>query len=134
MNAPIVKCRASVLVAMLLVPFATGGCATTLERARAANGRGDVDQARELYREAIDEPEHARAARTELAKTYVAEARKQEKRDPEKAEATYREALEVDSAHDQALTGIVRLLRASGRIDDAARVIATAAASGSCAA
>lgn len=118
-------------VSLVGLLFATA-CATTLERARTAKARGDAESALSLYRDALDDPEQAAQARQELASLHVDEARALEKNDPARAEALYRDALDIAPAHDHALTGLVRLLRRAGRVDDASAAIEAAEASGEC--
>jgi tetratricopeptide (TPR) repeat protein len=121
------RCRAWWLGLVL-----ASGCATTLERARTAKSRGDADEAKALYRSATSDPEQAAQARQELASLHVEEARAVEKTDAAAAEALYRDALDVAPAHDHALTGLVRLLRRAGRVDDASAAIEAAEAAGDC--
>lgn len=124
--------RTTVLWVSLGSLLAGSGCATTLERARAAERRGDQEAADALYRDALEDPEQAPQARQELARLRVQEAREVEKADPGRAESLYREALKVAPAHDQALTGLVRMLRRSGRVDDAVAALKVAEGSGDC--
>jgi tetratricopeptide (TPR) repeat protein len=99
----------------VLVVFA--GCATSLDKARTAKRTGDYADAESHYREALDDPKLETTARQELAGMHVERAA--DTGDPALTEALLRRALELDPAHDGALTALVRLMRRTDRLDDA---------------
>lgn len=107
-------------------------CATTLDKARDHVALGEYDEARILYEEAIAERESEDVAREELAQMYVDRGASAEASDPAKAEREYRLALAVDSVYADALTALVRLLRAQGRTADARGAIDEARKSNAC--
>ena len=107
-------------------------CASPLERAESALQSGDHDEAEALYRRAAGKPRTKAAAERGIADVYVARARESEASDPEGAELDYREALARLPGHEDALTGLVRLLRSQGRLDEASAVVEQAKATGEC--
>lgn len=110
----------------------TTACASTLERAESALLRGDYGEAEDLYDKAAQNERSKAAAVRGIADVHTERARAREASDPEGAEEHYREALSLLPEHDGALTGLVRLLRAQGRLDDASEVVEQAKASGNC--
>lgn len=107
-------------------------CASPLERAESALLRGDYDEAEALYRKAAQKPSTQATAERGIADVYVERAHESEASDPEGAELDYREALALLPGHDEALTGLVRLLRAQGRLDEASAAVEQAKATGEC--
>lgn len=107
-------------------------CASPLERAESALLRGDYDEAEALYRTAAHKPRTQAAAERGIADVYVERAREREASDPEGAEQDYREALTQLPGYEEALTGLVRLLRSQGRLDEASAVVEQAKATGEC--
>jgi tetratricopeptide (TPR) repeat protein len=110
------------------------GCASTLDQAREADEQGEGARAELLYRQAMKEPKHAKTARAELVEVFVEAAREVEKKDPVRAEKSYRSALQLDPTHDGALTGLTRLLMDMRRHDDALEIVEAGNATGRCAA
>jgi tetratricopeptide (TPR) repeat protein len=107
-------------------------CASPLERAESALLRGDYDEAEALYRKAAQKPHTQATAERGIADVYAERAREREASDPEGAEQDYREALALLPGHEDALTGLVRLLRSQGRLDEASAVVEQAKATGEC--
>lgn len=107
-------------------------CASPLERAESARLRGDYDQAEAFYRQAAHKPRTQAAAERGIADVYAERAHEREASDPEGAEQDYREALVLRPGYEEALTGLVRLLRAQGRLDEASAVVEQAKATGEC--
>jgi hypothetical protein len=107
-------------------------CASPLERAESALLRGDYDEAEALYRKAAQKPSTQATAERGIADVYAERARESEASDPEGAEQDYREALALLPAHDEALTGLVRLLRSQGRLDEASAAVEQAKVTGEC--
>lgn len=116
---------------MLLALF-MGGCATTIDKARDARSIGEYDEARSLYEEAMAEPKMQQTAQEELAQMYVDRAVAAEPSNKQEAEREYRQALTVDPVFAPALTGLVRLMRDEGRIQDARLAIDGARKKGEC--
>lgn len=103
-----------------------------MDKAEQAHKRKAYEEAEQLYLEAAKDEESAEAAKEGLATLHADIAAEAEAEDAAKAEAQYREALEIQPGHDEALTGLVRLLRAQKRLDDASKAIEEASASGQC--
>ncbi len=116
----------------LLLALALGGCATTLDKARDARNIGEFDDARALYEEAMEEQDLQATAREELAQMYVDRAQESEKSNASQAEREYRQSLTVDPVYAPALTGLVRLLREDGRVEDARLAIDAARKAAPC--
>lgn len=119
---------ARLAVALFLLP----ACASTLDRARTARDRGDIEDAQAYYERALEDSALEPVARQELATMLADDAGRLEESDPGRAESVYEEALRLDAVNGPALTGLVRMLRKAGRTDRAQEVINAAAAAGSC--
>ena len=106
------------------------GCASPLEKGRTAAAQGLFTDAEAHFRKAMRDPKTQKDARDELARMHAKRA--QGTGDVAAAEALYHRALELIPTHDQALTGLVRLLRREKRHDDALRELDAAAQQGEC--
>jgi len=109
------------------------GCASSLEEARRAEQAvpPDYEGAQAHYREAMERPTQAAAARRELGTMLRARARDASQRDDhESASAFYAEALEVDPADTAAGEGLARALAELGRTDAALQAAERAIARG----
>ena len=106
------------------------GCATPLEKGRTAAAQGLFTDAEAHFRKAMRDPKTQKQARDELARMHAKRA--QGTGDVAAAEALYHRALELVPTHDQALTGLVRLLRREKRHSDALNELDAAAKKGDC--
>jgi tetratricopeptide (TPR) repeat protein len=122
--------RRVAIAAFVLVTLA--GCGSTLERARKAEAEGAYGEAQDLYERAAYDPKNGATAKPEFAAFLVGQGERVEKSDPDRAAEYYSRALQVQPGHDGALTHWVRMLRRSGRTQEAVDVIDKAAAQGPC--
>lgn len=116
--------------ALSVLLVASTACATTLEKARAAARTGDYALAESHYREAAENADERPTALRELATMHAERA--ENTQDPAQAEALFRRALELDPTHDRALTGLVRSMRRTGRLDEAETLLRTTRAARPC--
>lgn len=111
------------------------GCATYIDKAREAKDGGEYSKAESLYLESMekDKDELDRdLAREELVMMKVELAKNTAKSDPTKAEAIYREALELDKSDEEAQDGLARVLASIGRTDEAIQILGGEAGFGKC--
>ncbi len=111
------------------------GCATYIDKAREAKDGGEYSKAETLYLQSMekDKDELDRdLAREELVMMKVELAKNTAKSDPTKAEAIYREALELDKSDEEAQDGLARVLASIGRTDEAIQILGGEAGFGKC--
>jgi tetratricopeptide (TPR) repeat protein len=113
-----------------VVLVALTACATSLDKARSARQQGAWADAESLYRKSFDDPKLATTARQELASMHAKRA--DESKDAAAAEKLYRRALELESTHDGALTGLIRLMRRTDRLDEAKALLEQTSAAQPC--
>jgi tetratricopeptide (TPR) repeat protein len=109
---------------------AVAACATSLDKARTARRAGDFTVAESRYREAAEDPKQKGTALGELATMHAERAEKTQ--DTAQAEALFRRALELDPTHDRALTGLIRAMRRTGRLDEAEALLKSTRAAQPC--
>jgi tetratricopeptide (TPR) repeat protein len=135
MERNVIRARAKLILSSLALVAALplGGCASPLDKARAAwsDGEGDLEEAEPLYEEAIEDDKTSKEAKEELAAIYVQQAL--ENKDRFKvADDFYKKALKLDPNNEEALVGRARVMMARGQPDDAYELIKGPGESGKC--
>jgi len=111
------------------------GCASYIDKAREAKDGGEYAKAESLYLQSIEKDKDdldRGLARDELVTMKVELAQATAKSDPTKAEALYREALELDNGDEEAQDGLARVLASIGRTDEAIQILGGEAGFGKC--
>jgi len=111
--------------ALVSLAFVSGGCASSLERARVARDARDYPKAEQYYRSSMTaDPADKNAAQKELAALKVTLAQQALKTDAAAAAELFRAARALDPADEKAIDGLGRALADQGKEDEAITVLA----------
>jgi tetratricopeptide (TPR) repeat protein len=112
------------LCAVLLSAATLIGCASSLDKARAArNARDDARAEQYLRKSMASDPEDRAAAQRELAGLKFEQAQAKAKQDPAAAEQLVRESLTYAPGDEKAVDLLGRVIAAQGRLDEAIGVL-----------
>ncbi len=121
------------LVPLGLFLTLTAGCASTLERAHTFRDAENYEKAEKQFRKAMAKGgSDATSARRELADMKIDIGKKTLKSDPAKAEALFREALQIDPDSEPGQDSLGRAIASQGRVDEAIAVLSPNGEFGPC--